>query len=331
MKQGTFMSSTSSSGQNLFDGKKNNFPNGSWKLKIGLLLGPARAPFLVLTPACMLLGYSSAVWTSGRVSFLRFCIALIGGVAAHISVNAFNEYFDYRSGLDATTERTPFSGGSGTLQKEPSMSRWALGMALAALGTTSIVGLYFAITAGWKILPLGIAGIFIIIAYTTWLTKNPFLCLIAPGMGFGPLMVIGTACVLTGRYSSTAAVVSLVPFFLVSNLLLLNQFPDAGPDRAIGRKHFPVAIGRKKSSVIYGLFLALTYLSIIGGVVSGRLPVVCLLGLLTIILAVPSFLGAYRLADKPGKLVPVMGMNVLINLTTPVLVSIGLFAAGRQG
>jgi hypothetical protein len=34
---------------------------------------------------------------------------------------------------------------------------------------------------------------------------------------------------------------------------------------------------------------------------------------------------AYRHAEDIGKLVPYLGLNVLINLTTPVLVAIGLF------
>jgi 1,4-dihydroxy-2-naphthoate octaprenyltransferase len=311
------------------DEKADTSLKAPWRIKIGLLLGPARAPFLILTPACMILGYASTAWSSGHVSFRRFLLALIGGVAAHISVNAFNEFSDFKTGLDFKTERTPFSGGSGTLQKEPSLSRWALGMAVAGLGITSIIGLYFAVIVGWALLPLGILGIFIIIAYTGWLTRNPYSCLVAPGIGFGPLMVIGTAFVLTGRYSVTAAIVSLVPFFLVSNLLLLNQFPDSGPDRTIGRRHFPIAIGRRKSSVIYGTFLSLSYLSIAGGVAIGRLPAPCLMGLLTIVLAVPTFIDAYRHAEAPGNLVPAMGMNVLINLLTPALVALGLLAAPR--
>jgi hypothetical protein len=55
------------------------------------------------------------------------------------------------------------------------------------------------------------------------------------------------------------------------------------------------------------------------------------MGLLTSILAAPSFFNAYRHAEAPGNLVPAMGMNVLINLFTPALVSLGLFAAPRLG
>jgi 1,4-dihydroxy-2-naphthoate octaprenyltransferase len=290
------------------------------------LLGPMRVPFLVLPLACALLGAATAAWTSaGRVNPQYFALALVGAVCAHISVNALNEYFDFRSGLDARTQRTPFSGGSGTLPAKPELARSALTIGLVTLAITGAIGLYFLYVWGLLLLPLGLLGLLTIVIYTLWLTRNPVLCLLAPGLGFGLLMVMGTDFVLTGQYSWTAFVASLVPFFLVSNLLLLNQFPDVEADRSIGRKHFPIVIGRRASSLIYGALLLFTYLAIILGVYLGLLPKAGLLGLLTVVLAVPAFVGAYRYADDVGKLVPYMGLNVLINLVTPVLVAVGLF------
>ena len=58
-----------------------------------------------------------------------------------------------------------------------------------------------------------------------------------------------------------AFVASLVPFFLVSNLLLLNQFPDVEADRFAGRKHFPILVGRTVSGYIYISFLIAAYFS----------------------------------------------------------------------
>ena len=294
---------------------------------IKLLLGPMRVPFLILTPACVLLGLGSAVWTTGHVNWLHFAMALVGAVCAHISVNAFNEYFDFKSGLDARTQRTPFSGGSGTLQAREDMAVPALAMAWTALAITALIGLCFVFLRGPAILPLGILGLLVIYAYTPWLTRSPFLCLIAPGLGFGPLMVMGVHFALTGAYSWTALVASLVPFFLVSDLLLLNQFPDVEADRGVGRRHFPILIGRKTSSLIYGGFLASAYVSIILGVVLGLLPAICLIGLLGAALAVPAGVNAFRHSEDVGRLIPSMGMNVLLNLATPVLVGIGLLIA----
>ena len=292
--------------------------------KFKLLLGPMRVPFLILTPACVLLGLGTAIWTTGHVNWLHFALALVGAVCAHISVNAFNEHFDFKSGLDARTQRTPFSGGSGTLQARADMARPALVTAWTAFAVTALTGLYFVFLRGPAILPLGILGLFLLYAYTPWLTRNPFLCLIAPGLGFGPLMVMSVHFALTGAYSWTAFVASLVPFFLVSDLLLLNQFPDMEADRGGGRRHFPILIGRKTSSLIYGAFLLAAYLAIVLGVAFGFLPAISLIGLLGAVIAVPAGINAFRYSEDIGRLIPSLGLNVLLNLATPVLVGIGL-------
>jgi len=289
------------------------------------LLGPMRLPFLILTPACVLLGIGAAFYQSGRVDLLQVVIVLIGALAAHISVNALNEYFDFRSGLDLRTQRTPFSGGSGTLAAQPAMAPKALATGLVAMAVTAGVGLYFVFVRGAGLLPLGLAGLLIIAIYTVWLTRFPLLCLIAPGLGFGTFMVMGTSFALTGQYSWTAFVASLVPFFLVNNLLLLNQFPDVEADRSIGRKHFPIVIGRRASSWIYIAFLILTYTSIAGGVLVNLLPAWALLGLLTLPLAIAAGRGAHGRAEDISNLVPFMVQNVLLNIVTPVLMAIGLF------
>lgn len=291
------------------------------------LLGPMRMPFLLLALACVFLGFGGAMWQAGSVNFLYSLLALVGGVAAHISVNALNEYFDFTSGLDLRTTRTPFSGGSGTLPANPEASRQALITGLVTAGITAAIGIYFITVWGLGILPLGLLGLVIIFTYTTWLNRLPLLCLVAPGLGFGTLMVMGTVFVLDGRYSWTAFFASLVPFFLVSNLLLLNQFPDVEADRSIGRRHYPILLGRRKSALIYGAFLAATYLSIIVGVVLGYLPIWTLLGLGTLVLALPAARSAYRNADDIGQLIPAMGQNVLINLLTPALMGIGFLLA----
>ena len=292
--------------------------------KLKYLFGPMRLPFVILTPVCVLLGLSVAVWISAPVNVLQVILTFIGGISAHISVNAFNEYFDFKSGLDARTSRTPFSGGSGTLQQKPELANQALGTAITAFIITGLIGIFFLFVHGLMLLPLGLLGLFLLIAYTPWFARSPLLCLIAPGLGFGTLMVMGTAFVLTGYYSLPAFVTSLIPFFLVNNLLLLNQFPDVEADRSIGRRHYPIVIGRRASSLIFGTFLLLTYLTILLGVGLKYLPPLSLIGLLTLILAIPTFIGVYRHAEDVKQLIPYMGRSVIVILLTPLLVSIGL-------
>ncbi|NIS82913.1 MAG: prenyltransferase [Anaerolineales bacterium] len=283
-----------------------------------------RLPFIILTPVCVLLGVATAVWTSGSVDIFHTVLALIGAISAHTSVNALNEYFDFKSGLDSMTRRTPFSGGSGILPENPKLSRQALSTGLITFALTILIGLYFLFSRGLSLLPIGVLGLLIILLYTTWISHNPILCLIAPGIGFGLLMVMGTNLVLTGGYNWTAFIASLVPFFLVSDLLLLNQFPDVEADQAVGRRHLPIILGRRASSIIYGVFLLASYLTIIIGVWFEYLPKTSLLGLGTILISVPAFAGAFIYSERIPKLIPFMGLNVIINIATPVLVSIGL-------
>jgi len=289
-------------------------------------LGVARGPFLLLAVSCGFLGLGIAIWTGGRgsVSVLSVILIFIGSLTSHISVNAFNEYYDFRTSLDSHTQRTPFSGGSGTLQAHPELAPRGLAVAVISFLVTAGIGIYFLFTSGIWLLPLGLVGLVVIYTYTIWLVRSPILCLLAPGIGFGPLMVMGSAFALSGQYSWTALIASFVPFFLVSDLLLLNQFPDVEPDRSVGRLHFPITIGRQKSASIYGLFLLGAYLAILVGVITRYLPFAALLGLGTLPLAFKAYQGAVHNAEEPGKLIPSLGLNVIINLVTPVLVGVGL-------
>lgn len=289
--------------------------------------GPMRPRFLLLALVCVLLGWAAAAWMGARPGALPVLLAFVGGLAAHAAVNALNEWHDFRSGLDLLTRRTPFSGGTGTLPRWPQHVRGTLVIGLAGVAVTVLVGVYFLRTRGWGIVPLGLLGVLTIVAYTPRITRSPLLCLIAPGLGFGPLMVMGTAWALGAPYGWPSFVASLLPFFLVSDLLLLNQFPDVEPDRAVGRRHLLTTIGPRRSAVIYGAFLAAAYLAVVAGWLAGALPAQALLALLAAPLAVRAALGAYRHAEDVPRLIPHMIANVLLNLVSPALLAVGLFWA----
>ena len=286
-----------------------------------------RPPFLVLVPVCVALGAGTAAFDGNVLRWGYLLLALLGGLASHIAVNALNEYDDFRSGVDKATVRTPFSGGSGALPANPEHARVALVVGLAALLVTVLVGLFFVLQWGWAIVPLGLLGLLTIAAYTPWLTRSPLLCLIAPGLGFGPLMVAGTHFALTGQYSWTAWIASLVPFFLVSNLLLLNQFPDREADAVAGRDHLIIRRGVQAGVLAYGLFLLGAYLALVGAVILRVLPPLGLLGLASLLLALPVWMGVRRHHQSIPELIPVMGKNVMLTLAMPALMAVGLFIA----
>lgn len=288
------------------------------------LWGTARLPFLVLTPACITLGWACAALSTTPFPWSDALWVLVGALCAHVSVNAFNEYLDFRSTLDLHTVRTPFSGGSGTLPAHPQLAPATLVLAVMSLLLCMGIGLYFVARQGLALLPIGVLGVVLVLAYTRWITRHPLLCLIAPGLGFGPLMVVGTSVALGGQYGTTALVASLVPFFLCNNLLLLNQFPDVQADRQAGRQHLLVQKGPRVASRYFAAMTFAAYASLVLGVVASALPWGALAGLVGLALAVPATRTVLRQYANVQALLPAMGQNVGTNLLTPTLMALGM-------
>jgi len=293
---------------------------------VGIYFRETRPQFLLLTPVCFSIGVGTAAWVQGGLGALPWgyvILAFVGALCAHIATNVLNDYFDYVSGLDLKTQQTPFSGGSGILPRGLMTPRNALMLGLAALGLTTAIGIFFMAVRGWGIFPLGLLGIIIVVAYTPWVTKHPVLCLLAPGLGFGPLMVMGTHFVLTGRYDGIALLASVIPGLLVSNLLLLNQFPDVEADAAVNRRHIPIIFGRGPSARLYAALALGAFLWVVAAWIIGSFPAWALISLITLPLALITVKGVIKNADRIDQLVPYLGKNVLYTLATPLLLGIG--------
>jgi len=296
------------------------------KLKVWFL--ETRPQFLLLSVALVLLGTAIA-WHEGYFDLLKFVLTLIGLVLAHSSVNILNDYFDYKSGIDLETNRTPFSGGSGILPagllKPKGVYIYGVGCLMAALA----IGIYLTFTSGWQLLPLILLGGPVIYFYTSHLTKwlmGEFWA----GLGLGILPVLGTYFVQTGRYSLEAFVVSLAPGFLTANLLFLNEFPDIEADKKGGRYNLVIALGPKNASRLYAGLIALTYLSIIGGVIFKLMPLLTLIGFLSIFFAYKAIKVTFKNYNNVQKMVPALKANVLTMLLTDAFLAIGYFLSGSQ-
>lgn len=284
----------------------------------------SRPNFLVLAPLCVGLGVAVA-WNQGEPpALLDTVLVFVGALLAHAAVNLLNEYEDFVSGLDLITTRTPFSGGSGALPELPGAAKRVLAAALGTLVLVILIGLYFLWQRGLPMLVLGTAGIALVVTYTRWITRSPILCLFAPGIGFGPVMVLGTLVALGARLDATAITVSVITLLLVSELLLINQIPDADADRKIGRRHLVITLGtRAAARLVSALFLS-GYVVLVMGIFTGWLPLPSILSLATAPFALwlarklPGALG------QPDALNTLLGANVAILLATLALLIIGL-------
>jgi 1,4-dihydroxy-2-naphthoate octaprenyltransferase len=284
-----------------------------------------RFQFLPLTVIMVSLGTAIAAY-EGYFHLGHFSLAMIGSILVHMTVNVINDYHDYVDKIDLNTQRTPFSGGSGVLPMnllEPKQAFW---FATICLLVAMVIGFYFVMKKGWLLFPLLLLAGFSAYFYNVYLSKWHVGEIFA-GLCFGPLLVLGSYYVQTGRYSWETLVASLAPGILTSNLLFLNEFPDREADRKGGRRHFVISLGKKDASYLFVALLTASYLCIIVGVLSKMMPVLTLIGLGTVGFGWKAAKGALEYYDNTEKLVPVLGVNVITILGTQALLTIGYVIA----
>lgn len=287
-------------------------------------LGVTRANFLLLPVTLVAVGAAAAAY-DGSFDPVATLAAVLGLVALHASVNAFNEYSDFKRGIDLETERTPFSGGSGTLPGGSLSAKRAFGTASTCALVGAMIGIYFLITVGWSLLPLFILGAFCVLAYTDLLARA-WLGEIFAGLGLGTLPVLGAALVQGGELGEAAVAASIPPFFMTFNLLLLNEFPDELADHRGGRRNFVTLLGRRGAALIYVTAAWMVPAVLVLAVVTGSLPTAALIATLPSL----ALIGPTRWAVlKPRELVPVsaLGANVIWNLLTNSLLALALALA----
>ncbi len=280
-----------------------------------------RANFLILAVLLVMIG-GAAAWRDGSFNFVYFIVTVIGIVLAHISVNLFNEYSDWKTGIDSHTDRTPFSGGSGNLQQgllKPSQVRLASWLTLL---TAFLIGLWLASVSGPAVIVLMVVGGLTTVIYTDFLVKW-MIGEIASGITLGSFVVIGAYYVQTGEINAGIVWASISPGILTTLLLLLNEFPDAEADRAGGRRHLVIVFGKRVAGAIYSVLLLTVYGVIVLGVIWRAMPATVLIGLLTSPLALATSVKVMRYRSDMPKLFPAFGMNVIIVLTTDFLLTLG--------
>ena len=289
---------------------------------MGAIVSITRANFLPLAVVIVFAGLAAAYQAQHAFNAINALLVLVGAVLTHASVNAFNNYFDYRSGIDRRTEKTPFSGGVDILVKGAMSSSSAFMVALLSLIGAGLIGVYFLTQFFAVLLPMMLYGLFVIVLYTPILAKVHALSEFVAGTGFG-LMGVGAYATQTGIVNGPAIAVFVPVTILVALLLFLNEFPDAEVDRAAGRRHLVILLGKRKATGVYVAGLAATYISIVLAVLIGYAPPLVLMALLTTPIAYKAARIALSNYDRGPALIPAQGSNVLVILTTILLIGVG--------
>jgi len=161
----------------------------------------------------------------------------------------------------------------------------------------------------------------LILLYSPFILKRPWPEW-AAGVGLGTLPVLGMYFVQTGAYTLPALIAAVPSGFLVHNLLLLNEFPDAEADMVDNRKTLVITSGKKRTAIFYAAVALAVYVWIIAWVAAGVMPAGTLLALLTLPFTLKAIKGA-RHHDDAARLVPAMAANVMAVLLTQLLIGIG--------
>jgi 1,4-dihydroxy-2-naphthoate polyprenyltransferase len=298
-------------------------------------MAQVRANFLVL--AVFLTGIGLAIaWkyfssADGQFNFLHALLILAGVVLAHISVNLFNEYSDFKTGIDFNTQRSPFSGGSGMMVAGKTKPRQVLWSAIVTLVIAFVIGIYFAIVSHWSIMLIAFLGGLTIVFYTPVLARF-MLGELFSGLTLGSLVVTGTYIAMTaspglplsGIISTDLILISIPPGILTSLLLLINEFPDVDADRKGGRKHLVIRFGKQKAAWIYTFGVFLTFGIIIALPLLGMASAWLYLALIPFPLALNASLIAIRHNNDNNRIITAMGNNVITVLATDLLLAIAI-------
>jgi 1,4-dihydroxy-2-naphthoate octaprenyltransferase len=286
--------------------------------------GVARAPFLLLPFTLVAAGAGVAV-LEASFSWGSTVLALVGLLALHMAVNTLNEWSDLRTGIDLATERTPFSGGSGTLPRGEMKPPTALAFGIVCSAVGLAVGMYFWARIGSAMVPILIIGAVCVLAYTDVLARIG-VGEVAAGIGLGGGPVVGTALVNAGQISATALAAGVPATLMTFNLLLLNEFPDEAADRAGGRRNLVILLGRRPAARVYAVAALGTPLWLVASVVAGWLPAACLAAVAPSVLLAKPLGWAFGDIARPVP-IPALGANVIWNLATNTVLAVCLIIA----
>ncbi len=288
-----------------------------------------RLPFLTATIVPVFLGLAAAAYDR-RFSLGLALLTLFGAIAVHLGLNVANDIFDTLSGADeGNFTPTKYSGGSRVLQYGLVTLRQMVAIAAVCYAAGLIIGLVLAAISGPGLLWLGVAGVLISYFYTAPPLRlvHRGLGELCVGLGFGPIMMLGSYFVQTGHYALRPFILSIPVAVLVTLILYANEVPDRQADAKVGKRTLVVRMSER--AVLYGYVaaVAVAYLTIVLGVVIRVLPWPTAIALLTIPIAYQAYQGLRAHYNSPYQLMPYLGKNVNLHLYTGLLLVLGMLFA----
>jgi 1,4-dihydroxy-2-naphthoate octaprenyltransferase len=209
-----------------------------------------------------------------------------GVIFLHASVDILNDYWDYKRGIDTTTKRTAFSGGTGILPERKLKPETVYKAGLFCLLIGLFIGIYFVFHSGFIIaIILAIAVTSIYFYSTTIVNIGLGETLVAVK---GSMIVIGTAYVQSGIIDTSIVFIGVIIGLLSSIVLFIASFPDLGADKAKGRKTLVILLGEDRGAKIYPFIIGSIYCLLVIGILLEYLTIYAIITFISIPFAVRS-------------------------------------------
>lgn len=269
----------------------------------------------------VLLGTALAI-QDHTIHFGLFLAMLIASLLIQAATNMFNEYFDYKRGLD--NEHSVGIGGA--IVRDGIKPKTVMNLAFSLYGIALLLGVYICSSTSWWLAAVGLvcmaAGYFytggpVPIAYT------PFGELVA-GFFMGGLIILISFFIQTGTVDTTSILVSIPISILVGAILLANNIRDLDGDKEFGRKTLAILIGRKNSITFLASMFIVSFIWVFALIflqITSPWLAIVLLSVPKAIKATKGFIGK----QMPIEMMPAMKATAQTNTIFGFLLSIGLF------
>lgn len=213
----------------------------------------------------VLVGTSWGAYVAGGLDAAAALLSLTVVVMAHAGVNVLNDVYDDVSGADRDNSARifPYTGGSRFIQNEVLSRDQMRVLALLLLAVAAGLGLWLFVLKGWPVLAFGLTGLVLGVAYSLPPVSLAARGLgeLAVGIGLGLVPVLGAVWLQHGQIGWPALVLALPVSIWVSNVLLLNEVPDAIADARAGKRTLVVRLGAPRTGTVYATLSVFAFIA----------------------------------------------------------------------
>ena len=275
-----------------------------------------------LTAAVMpvLIGTSIA-YSDGAFSLPLFAAMMAASLLIQAAVNMFNEYFDYKRGLDSVES----VGIGGVIVRDELHEKTVLRTAVIFFLFAVILGAYICIRTSWWIAAVGSASMAVGYFYSAGKYPLAYTALgeAAAGIFMGPVIVLIAYFIQQDTITLPAVLLSVPISILVGAILLANNIRDAEGDARKGRKTLAILWGREKAIIFLNRMFMTSYIWTVALVLFKVASPWTLLVFLGIPKATRS-VNLFRAGSTPSEMMPAMKATSQLHSQFGILFSIGI-------